>query len=281
MTENAFPYSGGKSRLAGWITEKFPRHKVYCEPFGGSASVLVNKEPSEIEVYNDLDERVVNFFRVFRDQTDELVDWLNRTPYSRQLHDEIADRYFPQGDSEMPEDDVARAGMFFYLRYTQLMAKNGGKSGFQSTVRRNNALTFRNATDNLTALVERFHDVVIENRDYARIFEHYDAPDTLFYCDPPYLEKGTNWYEGEFDHEEFWAEIEDLDGYAMVSYMAVPDYVPIDDYEVFEREFAQNQNAAHADESIEDTDRVEKLILNFDPEAHHKHMIPHDSATDW
>jgi DNA adenine methylase len=280
MTDNIFPYSGGKSRLAEWITSNFPQHRLYCEPFGGSASVLVNKDRSKMEIYNDIDGRVVNFFRVFRDRTDELVEWLERTPYSRQLHDDIADRYFEQGDGEMPEDDVARAGMFFYLRYSQLMAKNGGKSGFQSTVRRNNAVTFRNATDDLQRLTERFHDVVIENRDYQRIFEHYDDEDALFYCDPPYLTKGTNWYEGEFDHGEFWEAVEDLDGYVAISYMEIPGFVPIEKFNVLERRFAQNQNAAHG-EDMKDTDHVERLILNYDPEEEPRHTIPHDSATDW
>lgn len=281
MVENVFPYSGGKSNLVDWITNYFPNHRVYVEPFGGSASVLVNKPPSQIEVYNDLDSRLVNFFEVFRDETDELVEWLNRTPYSRELHDRYTDIYFNGDEEDMPDDPVERAGIFFYLRYTQLMAKTNSKSAFQSTVDRNNAVTFRNATERLERLVSRFEDVIVENRDYQRIFDHYDAEDAFFYCDPPYLKKGTTWYEGEFDHEEFWETVGDAEGDVMVSYMAIPDYVPIEDYYVLEREFSQSQNTAHDDEDRTER-RVEKLILNYDPDQVRGFKTAnHSSAVDW
>ena len=280
MTETVFPYSGGKSYLAQWIIPHFPEHEVYVEPFGGSGSVLLNKKPSYVEVYNDIDSEVVNFFEVYRDHTDELVEWLESTPYSRELHDRYSRQYFDGGDGELPDDDLVRAGIFFYLRYTQFMGKNGGKSGFQSTTSRNNAGTFRHATDRLKRLVDRFSDVVIENRDYQRIFEHYDTDETLFYCDPPYLEKGTDWYEGEFDHEEFWSALDGLDGDWIVSYMAIPDYVPIEDYYVVEKSFSQRQDGAH-DKGEPDT-RDERLIMNYDPDQIRGYKpADHEAALDW
>ena len=79
----ALMYYGAKWRLAKWIISNFPNHKTYVEPCGGSAAVLLRKEPSELEVYNDLDENVVNFFRVLRENPDELIRQLLLTPYAR------------------------------------------------------------------------------------------------------------------------------------------------------------------------------------------------------
>src|SRR5690349_9525748 len=75
-------WHGGKHRLASRITALFPPHNTYVEPFGGAASVLLNKEPSPVEVYNDLDERVSRLFWVLREQGDELRRRLILTPYS-------------------------------------------------------------------------------------------------------------------------------------------------------------------------------------------------------
>ena len=78
-------YFGGKSRLAPKLIKLFCKHKCYVEPFGGAASVLFAKKPSEIEIYNDIDDNVVNFFRVLRDDTlfPVFVDKVRNTPYAR------------------------------------------------------------------------------------------------------------------------------------------------------------------------------------------------------
>nr|WP_284010312.1 DNA adenine methylase [Halomicroarcula sp. YJ-61-S] len=85
MGDAVFPFPGGKSRLASWILQEVPEHECFVEVFGGAAGVLVNKdtERSTVEVYNDLDEDLVHFFEVLREQPDELVEWLSAVPYSR------------------------------------------------------------------------------------------------------------------------------------------------------------------------------------------------------
>src|SRR5574343_303278 len=84
ITRPALRYFGGKFRLAPWIISQFPPHTVYVEPFGGGGSVLLRKLPAYHEVYNDLDGDVVNFFRVLREQPDELLRAIDLTPYSRE-----------------------------------------------------------------------------------------------------------------------------------------------------------------------------------------------------
>ena len=76
-------YPGAKNRLAPWICEYIPRHDVYLEPYAGSLAVLFNKKRSHIETVNDIDEEIVNFFRVLRNQGEELCEAISLTPYSR------------------------------------------------------------------------------------------------------------------------------------------------------------------------------------------------------
>jgi len=84
ITRPALRYHGGKWKIAKWIIEHFPEHVCYCEPFGGGASVLLRKAPSRIEVYNDINTLVVNFFRVLRERPAELMAAIELTPYSRE-----------------------------------------------------------------------------------------------------------------------------------------------------------------------------------------------------
>jgi DNA adenine methylase len=84
VTRPALRYFGGKFRLSKWILSQFPEHETYVEPFGGAMGVLLNKQPAHFEIYNDLDGEVVNFFRVLRDQPDELIRLIELTPYARE-----------------------------------------------------------------------------------------------------------------------------------------------------------------------------------------------------
>lgn len=181
---------GGKSLLARWIIEQFPPHRVYVEPFGGMANVLLKKHPSEVEVFNDLDGRVVNFFQVLRDPAafQELVRLCELTPYSRE---EFAARC----DEPEPADPVAKAHWFF-VRCRQAR----GGLGMSSTLTKNAWATstrtrrgmpepvskYLSAVDGLGEVADRFRRVVIESLPAVQLVTSYDAPDVLFYCDPPY-----------------------------------------------------------------------------------------------
>lgn len=80
----AFGWYGGKYSHLDWLLPLLPQTKHYCEPFGGSAAVLLNKEPSPVETYNDIDSELVNFFRVLRDQKEALIEAIGLTPFSRE-----------------------------------------------------------------------------------------------------------------------------------------------------------------------------------------------------
>lgn len=76
-------YPGAKNRLASWIVSHIPPHKVYCEPFLGSGAVFLNKEPAYNEILNDIDDDIYNFFKVVRENPEEICRLIETTPYSR------------------------------------------------------------------------------------------------------------------------------------------------------------------------------------------------------
>ena len=96
-------YPGAKNRLAPWICEYIPEHKVYLEPYAGSLAVLFNKKRSHIETVNDLHEEVVNYFRVIRDNVEELKKLIELTPYSRNEYEKAY---------EKADNDIERARRF-------------------------------------------------------------------------------------------------------------------------------------------------------------------------
>ncbi len=186
--KNLFPYPGGKYYMAGWIREFIPDHECYVEPFGGSACLLLNKEPSKVDVYNDLDGDIVQFFDVLRERPDELREWLRKVPYAKDIHDRWADMFY---SGERFDDPVKRAGVFYFLRISQFAGKYKTKSGFGTSKQRNEARTYQRKVDQLEWFADRLSQVQIENRDYGDLVERYDGSDTFWYFDPPYVEEGT------------------------------------------------------------------------------------------
>ncbi|WP_369427458.1 DNA adenine methylase [Providencia sp. PROV236] len=181
----AIRYHGGKFRLAPWVISHFPDHRCYVEPFGGAASVLLRKPRSEAEVYNDLDDEIVNLFRVLRDkdQAEKLIDACLLTPYSRT---EFNCAYDVSGcPIERARKTIVRATMGFGSA-----GATKGKTGFRLDTKRNSATAqkiWTRAPENLLAVVERMQGVLIENRDAVQCMKDHDTASTLHFIDPPYL----------------------------------------------------------------------------------------------
>jgi DNA adenine methylase len=258
---SAFPYPGGKTIHVDEIVSCFPAHRRYVEPFGGSAAVLLNKPESYIEVFNDLNDDLVHFFRTLRDRREELQEWLRETPFSRSLHGEWA-RAFYRG--ERPDDDLERAGRWFYLRYTQYGGKVDRFSGFKSSIKRNEARSFRGAIKHLDAIVKRFQEVTIECQDFEAVIDRYDRPDTLFYLDPPYVETDYNYYGGgPFDHQRLVDALGRVDGYWVCSYGELPDGLVTTADEIREFGVHYSLNTGNDENRKPGTER---LVMNFNPD---------------
>lgn len=176
-------YHGGKWKLAKWIISHFPPHRVYVEPYGGGASVLLRKSRSYAEVYNDLDGEMVNLFRVLRDRGEELRAAIELTPFAR---DEFLQAYEKAADPiEQARRTVARSYMGFGSA-----AASGNKTGFRANSNRSGttpAHDWANYPDCIPALIDRMRGVVIENRDAIEVMRAHDGEQTLFYVDPPYV----------------------------------------------------------------------------------------------
>ncbi len=184
-----FGWYGGKFSHLDWLLPLLPASHHYCEPFAGSAAVLLNREPSPIETYNDIDGDVVNFFKVLRNKRDALTEAIGLTPFSREEY------YKALPLNGKTASDLERARRFFVrarqtrtgLAQTATLGrwancKNTSRAGMSGVVSR-----WLGSIEALPEIAERLLRVQIENRPALEIIELYDSPTTLFYCDPPYL----------------------------------------------------------------------------------------------
>jgi len=216
----ALRWHGGKWMLAPWILSHFPKHRIYVEPFGGAASILLRKQRAYAEVYNDLDASVVNLFRVLRsERAGELVEALRLTPFARE---EFAAAYEDARDPvEAARRLIVRSFMGFgsngHNRATGFRA-NGSRSGTTP------AQDWANYPDALAVIIRRLSGVVIESRDAREVMGAHDGPDTLHYVDPPYvfstradLSKDYAHEMDDGDHADLLAFLKTLRGKVLLS----------------------------------------------------------------
>lgn len=224
----ALRWHGGKWRLADWIIGHMPKHRIYVEPFGGAASVLLKKPRSYAEVYNDLDGEVVNLFRVLRDHGAELRTALELTPFARV---EFLASYTPSDDPiEQARRTVVRSFMGFGSN------AHNKSTGFRANTTRSGttpAQDWRNYPGTLGDIIERLRGVVIENRDATAVMLAHDGAETLHYVDPPYLAE-TRDQGGDYRHEMTDDEhvrlakmLRGLSGFVMVSGYNSPLYADL------------------------------------------------------
>jgi len=186
----AFGWYGGKYSHLDWLLPLLPECHHYCEPFGGSAAVLLNRQPSPVETYNDIDGEVVNFFRVLRDSRDELLYQIGMTPFSRE---EFLGAIETNGNGQHLSD-IERARRFFIrarqvrtgLAQTASVGRwanclNTSRAGMAGAVSR-----WLGSVEGLEYIATRLLRVQVENDTAINIIKRYDSSRTLFYCDPPY-----------------------------------------------------------------------------------------------
>ena len=203
MSRPLVRYHGGKWKLAPWIISRFPEHRIYVEPYGGGGSVLLRKERSYAEIYNDLDGEICNLFRVARDCGDALVRACELTPFAR---DEFVLSYEPSADTlEQARRTLARSFMGFGSAAASRKA-----TGFRANSNRSGttpAHDWGNYPKALEATVDRLRGVVIENRDALEVMAQQDSLETLFYVDPPYVsstrDKGSDYLHEMTDRDHF------------------------------------------------------------------------------
>ena len=211
-------YHGGKfgthGHVADWVARYFPPHRVYVEPFGGAASVLMRKARAKSEVYNDLDDDVVNLFRVLRDPeaAARLEDLLRLTPYART---EFVDAREPSDD---PVERARRLIVCSFQGHGSAGLRAESRTGFRAAESEGRILAssdWAGYPDHVGSFVRRLTGVMVECRPWPDVVGRYEGEDTLFYVDPPYLHdvrtsRSTDGYRHELeesDHVELaeWA----------------------------------------------------------------------------
>lgn len=215
-------YFGGKFRLAPWIISNFPSHSIYVEPFGGAGSVLLRKDKITCEVYNDIDYSVFNLFKVLRDPqlADKLIKIIALTPFHR---NEYINACYCRCSDEIIQASQLLIRSFMSFSSNGIHQQNSGFSGSTKKGKTTDATTWANIPVNLLAIVQRLQGVIIENIPALELLDKHDSPDTLFYCDPPYLHttrtttKGYQFEMSFLDHELFLKKIKNVQGKVVIS----------------------------------------------------------------
>lgn len=264
----AFGWYGGKFSHLDWLLPLLPKTPYYCEPFAGSAAVLLNREPSTVETYNDLDGEVAAFFRVLRDHGEELTKAIALTPFSREE--------FALACKLDPEVAPLERARRFYVRARQVRTglaqtaslgrwancKDTSRAGMSGVVSR-----WFGGVEALPQIAARLLRVQIENRPAVDVIRLYDSPDTLFYLDPPYVHEtrgDSKAYKFEMTDEQHQHLADALN--AAKGKVAVSNY----DCELYRKFFPERRWHKF---SIETTNhatkgrRTECLWCNYDPYA--------------
>lgn len=223
-------YHGGKWKLAPWIIAQFPDHRIYVEPYGGAASVLMRKPRCYAEAYNDLSDEVVNLFRVVRDRGAELRQALEMTPFART---EYLDSFEVSSD---PMESARRLVVRSFQGFGSNSIRREVGSGFRNNANRSGttpAHDWANFPACMDAMIARLQGVVIEHKDACELMEQLDTPKTLHYCDPPYPHstrmassafKGYAHEMSDDHHREMAKVLHGLKGMVVVSGYACPLY---------------------------------------------------------
>jgi DNA adenine methylase len=264
-----FGWYGGKFSHLDWLLPLLPNCHHYCEPFAGSGAVLLNRRPSPVETYNDLDGEVASFFRTLRDQTNDLVKAIALTPFSREEF-AIACKLDPKATQ------LERARRF-YVRARQVRiglaqtatlgrwanCKDTSRAGMSGVISR-----WLGGVEDLPNIAQRLLRVQIENRPALQVIRLYDSPRTLFYCDPPYIHD-TRGDSKAYGHEMTDAQHGELanilnDAHGMVAISNYPCELMDKLYPAPKwRKTVADAKTNHATKG----QRTEVLWTNFDPMA--------------
>jgi len=265
----AFGYYGGKFSHLDFLLPLLPiKFTHFCEPFGGSAAVLINRPPAPVETYNDLDSEVVNFFLCLRDHGDELIRLISLTPFSRE---ELVRACSP----EVNLSAIERARRFFVrARQTRTgLAQTSSEGRWAHCVLTSRAgmagavSRWLGSVEGLPQIVQRLQRVQIENAPAVEVILRYDSPETLFYCDPPYPHeargdsKAYGYEMTDREHEELAELLRAVKGAVAVSGYRCPlmdrlyrDWIRVD----------ANTRLCNSSKG----ERTESVWVNYDPEAY-------------
>jgi DNA adenine methylase len=245
-------YVGGKSRLARQIIEGIPEHTAYVEPFTGGGQVFFHKEPSKIEVLNDLDGELVNFYRVCQSHHEELIRYMRFMLLSRE--------WFARLQRTPPNSltDIQRAARYLYLQKVAFGGRVRSQSYGYFVTTPNRFMPVK-----VPKLIEESHarlaKAQIECSPYQEVLDRYDRPTTFFYLDPPYY--GIKLYRHNLEHSDFLVlrdMLQELKGKFLMSLNDTPEV-----REIFSCFHFEEVGITYSIQSKGKREHHELLIRNF------------------
>jgi DNA adenine methylase len=243
-----------------------PAHQVYCEPFGGAASLLLAKQPSAIEAYNDLNGDLVNLFVIVRDHPLQFLERIYLLPYCRQLFEQWSDEIL--GGADVMLDPIERAARFYYCVCGSFAGRGPGAGwAFARSHTRHQPLTWWFKATRIPAIHERLRDVYVDCLDFRRFIRNWDSPETFLFVDPPYHE--TTDYVGvpsfsEKDHHDLAERLTNAKGKWLLTVSDCPLMREL--YASFHIQAAETQLAVEKVGKGRARRRLRHLIItNFDP----------------
>lgn len=253
-------YYGGKQKLAPVIIDLIPTHILYAEPFSGGAAVFFAKKPSEVEVLNDTNGELINFYQVIKNHFDKLALEIRNTLHSRKLHQHAWVIY------SNPElfDPIKRAWAVWVLSSQGFAGQLAGTWGYDIGAPETSRKIYFNKTDFTELYNQRLEKVQLENADALYIIRSRDSDDSFFYCDPPYYNSNMGHYKGytKKDFEELLELLSGIKGkFLLSSYPSVllDDFIKNNQWSTIQFEQLVTVNV----KSRVDKKKIEVLTANY------------------
>lgn len=254
---------GGKHGKEEIYIDLMPKHDIFCDCFFGSGAVPFYKEivnPAKMTIVNDINDKLVNYMMVLKDNPKQLYKECSALPYSEKLYEKW--KWEP-----WPEDNLEAAVRFYYLM--RVCFGGGGhkyRNGIGLSKTQNKAKQLISATELIPGMAELIKTWNILSRDFEEVIKFYDTEDTLFFIDPPYHDHENMYFGGfeEKDHIRLKERLDKIKGKAMVCYYSSPLIDELyEDWYVFKYSTAsQIKNRAAGDKM---PIRDELILMNYEP----------------
>ena len=242
----------------------FPKHHTYIEVFGGSAALLFSKPISNVEIYNDIDDTFVSFFRLLQNKSaaNRFYEKCLLTPCSRKFYNECHETW--QSESDLEE----RIYKWFVVIKQSFIA--GGQLDYwSSSKKKNKGEIFAKSVRNLPEVIERLSHVQIECDTWEKIIPRYDSSDSFFYLDPPYLpstrRSGGYSYEMTLDdHSQMVKMLSSANGKIMLSGYDNKLYDQLGYNRIDFKTHSYMSSSLQKGKDDVDSERIESIWINYD-----------------
>lgn len=257
-------YYGGKQRIADWICSMIPKHRIYCEPFFGGGAVFFTKAPSFLEVINDKNECLVNFYLQIQNNFEELAAKIGTTLHSESMYLRARQIY----NGEIKVDDIEKA-VATWLVFTQsrlASAKAGWRYDNGTDGSHYGIVELHNRQNLCPWLQKRLSKVQISCRDALQVIRNRDTEDTFFYLDPPYPGTNQGHYSGYTfeDLEDLLSILQSIKGkFALSNYPSprIDHYAKLMGWHIYTMKMKKDSTMARQ----KGAEKVEILVTNYIP----------------